>query len=143
MSTLPRHDGCDDASHPDPLTDPTLCSETAQWEYIVTVLEPRARVLNREFTDAFGPHPSSPQGSWVYIEQREDGSFWLALEAIKVDHAFRLAPRFDLIGELLDDDAAEEARPSRRPDDPGMSIVGDAARLSSIPPVHVRIQRQR
>lgn len=135
--SFPFHPG-----HDDPFQNQALQEMAGEMEYVVTVLEPRARQMNRRFTDVFGSHPSSPDGAWVYIEHREDGTYALAFESIAVDHAFRLEEHFDAITDLVDEAGLHPCF-SRMPGiDPGALIVGDAAQLRAIPSIHVRIERR-
>lgn len=138
MST-PSHDN---EGHDDPFLDDSLASTAVEIEHVVTVLEPRVRHLNRRLTDVFGAHPSSPNGEWVYIEHRDDGTYGLAFETIAVEHAFRLEEHFDVLARLTNDAGVDPCFSRTRVGDPGAAIVGDAAKLRSVPSVHVRTERR-
>jgi hypothetical protein len=126
----------------DPLQNEYLQQVAGELEYVVTELEPRARHLNRRFIDVFGAHPSSVDGSWVFIDDHGDGTYSLGFEHLDVRHAFRLEGHLDAITDLVDEAGIHPCFPRTPAIDPGVQIVGDAARLRNIPTIHVRIERR-
>lgn len=136
-ATFPFHHDSDD-----PFQDEALQRAAAEVEYVATHLEPRARHLNRRLTDVFGAHPSSENGSWVYIRQHDDGTFSLAIEDLAVEHAFRLEGHLDVLSGLTENAGVDPCFTRHPAVDPGALIVGDAAQLRHIPSIHVRIDRR-
>lgn len=126
-----------------PFVDDDLCTEVTSIERAVTELEPRARHLNRRFVEFFGPHPSSSDGSWVFLVEGDDGSFRFAFEPLELRHVFRLESLFDEVRDLLRDNDIAGGAGGRSASDVGALVVGDAARLRSVPPIHVRVERRQ
>lgn len=126
----------------DPFGDHDLVLAADQMEMIITTLEPRARHMNRQWTDLFGPHPSSIDGCWFYIKQTDDDEFSIVMEDFKPQHAFRLDRRMEELRGLVADSESISCATGLRDGDFGAAIVGDAAALREIPSVHVRIERR-
>lgn len=133
-----------DPQGPDSLftADAALEEAFTRTHRLVLELEPLARDLNRILTDAFGPHPTSTDGTWTYIEQCDDDSYLIGLESLLPQHVFVVSDilRRSLSAAFASGDVSRTNLAAAV--DIGPSIVGEAAQLRSVPPVHVRVERR-
>ena len=125
-----------------PLPDDALRAAADVVEQLVLELEPLARDLNRLLTDAFGRHPSSVDGTWTFINHGDDDSFTIGLESIPPRHVLAIG---DVLRKAFN--AAFDGGHAARLNlgkwcDLGPAIVGEAAALRAVPPVHVRVERR-
>ena len=143
MPHFPQPESPDGASPAqDPFQNEDLRTMVHGIEHTVTVVEPRVRHFNRQLVDLFGPHPSSPDGSWVFVTEGPEGSFHCGFRPIELRHVFRLESLFDRVGDLLAADDMADGLRGRSTDDLGARVVGDAAALRGVPPIHVRVERR-
>lgn len=143
MSTFPQPDSRDfETPHSDPFTNEDLRTVADGIEHSVTVIEPRIRHFNRRLTELFGPHPSSPDGTWVFVATDPDGSVRCGFHPIELPSIYRLESVFDEIRDLVGARDAEVGFGRRSPNDVGALVVGDAADLRDVPPIHVRVERR-
>ena len=118
-----------------------LNESLAEVEMVVRDYEPKVRELNRKFKDVLGSHPTSANGAWLYLAKAEDGTYFIAMEDLKIADFSKVVWVLGQVAQLVHDaPKLMGAEPEGDPD-LGPTVVGDAAQLTFVPTTHVRVNR--
>lgn len=118
-----------------------LNTSLAEIEMVVGDYEPKVRELNRKLKDALGAHPSSPTGAWFYLAKAEDGTYFIALEDLKISDFSKVIYVLGQVAALVENAPKLVGAEPETDIDLGPAIVGDIATLQFVPRTHVRVQR--
>lgn len=118
-----------------------LNESLAEIEMVVRDYEPKVRELNRKFNDVLGSHPSSATGAWLYLAKAEDGTYFIAMEDLKIADFSKLIWVLGQVAQLAKDSPKLVGIEPNADIDLGPSIVGDIAQLTFVPRTHVRVNR--
>ncbi len=120
-----------------------LTDSLAEIEMVVRDYEPKVRELNRKFNDVLGSHPSSPNGAWLYLAKAQDGTYFIAMEDLKIADFSKVIWVLGQAAQLVKDAPKLVGAEPDTDIDLGPVVVGDAAQLTFVPTTHVRVNRGR